>query len=163
MIEPAVLATSLSTLLAEVFGVTDSPESYMLESGHAGLMGTINALSAATASAALTPSEPTIAAHCGHILFLLSFFSAYEQGQTPAADWEGSWTTRLVDEPAWAALRGQLQSTYDIVVARFTPDSPWPEPRVGAAILLLAHCSYHVGQIRQLLTALRVSGQAKDR
>ena len=160
MIEPAVLAASLTTLLAETFGVSNSPEAYMLENGRAGLMGTINGLSAATASAALTPTEPTIAAHCGHILFLLSFFSGFEAGGTPAADWEGSWATRVVDEPAWAALRGQLQSTYDTVVARFTPDSAWPEPRVGAAILLLAHCAYHVGQIRQLLTALRVSGMA---
>ena len=156
MIEPAILATSLTTLLAETFGVSDSPDGYMLESGRAGLMGTINALDASTASVALAPGEPAIAAQCGHILFLLSFFSAYEQGQTPAADWEGSWARRVVDEPAWAALRGQLQSTYDAVVARFTPDSPWPEPRVGAAILLLAHCAYHVGQIRQLLTAINV-------
>jgi len=160
MIEPAVLATSLKTLMAETFGVSDSPEAYMLENGHAGLLGTINGLSAATASAALTPSEPTIAAHCGHILFLLTFYYGHELGQNPAADWEGSWASHVVDEPAWAALRGQLQSTYDAVVARFTPDSAWPEPRVGAAILLLAHCAFHVGQIRQLLTALRVTGQA---
>jgi hypothetical protein len=156
MIEPAVLTTSLKTLMAETFGVSDSPDNYMLESGHAGLMGTVNALSAATASAALTPDEPTIASHCGHILFLLSFFSAYEHGQTPEADWPGSWSTRVVDEAGWAALRAQLQSTYDAVVARFTPDSPWPEPRVGAAILLLAHSAYHVGQVRQLLTAVNL-------
>jgi len=142
--------------MAETFGVSDSPNNYMLESGRAGLLGTVNALSAATASAALTPDEPTIAAHCGHILFLLSFFSAYEQGQTPAADWPGSWLSRIVDEPAWAALRQQLQSTYDSVVARFTPDSAWPEARVGAAILLLAHSAYHVGQVRQLLTAVNL-------
>jgi hypothetical protein len=90
MIETAVLTMSLKTLMAETFGVSDSPDNYILESGHAGLMGTINALSAATASAALTADEPTIASHCGHILFLLSFFSAYEPGQTPAADRPGS-------------------------------------------------------------------------
>ena len=151
-----VLATSLTTLLAETFGVSDAPASYMLESGRAGLMGTVNGLGAAMASAALAPGEPTIAAHCGHILFLLSFFSGYEQGQTPAVDWEGSWATHVVDEPAWAALRGRLQATYDEVVARFTPNSAWPDPRVGAAILLLAHCAYHVGQIRQLLTAINI-------
>jgi hypothetical protein len=113
-------------------------------------------VSAATASARLAPGEPTIAAHCGHILFLLSFYYGHELGQNPTADWEGSWARPVVDEPAWNALRGQLQATYDKVVARFTPDSAWPEPRVGAAILLLAHCAFHVGQIRQLLTALNV-------
>src|SRR5262245_23474684 len=116
MIEPAVLATSLTTLLTETFGVSDSPDAYMLESGRAGLMGAINALSAATASARLAPSEPTIAAHCGHILFLLSFYYGHELGQNPAADWEGSWATPVVDEPAWAVLRGRLQTTYDQVV-----------------------------------------------
>jgi hypothetical protein len=154
MIAPAVLATSLRTLMAETFGVSDSPDNYMLENGRAGLLGTIDALSAATASAALAPSEPTIAGHCGHILFLLSFFGAFDVGQTPVADWEESWANHALDEAAWAALRGQLHSTYATVVGRFTDDSAWPEARVGAAILLLAHCAYHVGQVRLLVTAL---------
>ena len=66
----------------------------------------------------------------------------------------------MVDEAAWAALRGQLQATYAAVVARFTPASAWPEPPVGAAILLLAHCAYHVGQIRLLVTVLKASPPA---
>jgi len=152
MIETTYFTSPLTTFLAETFGVSDSPNAYMLESGRAGLMGSINAISAATASASLAPSEPTIAAHCGHILYLLQFYDAYEQGQTPAADWEGSWSTRVVDEAAWAALRAALQTTYDRVVARLTPGSPWPELRIGAALLLLAHCAYHVGQVRQLVT-----------
>ena len=63
-------------------------------------MAAINALSAETASAALAPDEPTIAGQCGHILFLLNFFDAYEQGQTPAPDWPGSWSRRVVDDAA---------------------------------------------------------------
>ena len=156
MIEPAHFTKPLTAFLAETFGVSDSPEAYMLETGRSGLLGTINAISAETASGALAPQEPTIAAHCGHILFLLSFYDAHEQGQTPAPDWPGSWLTRVLDEVAWAALRAELRSTYERVVARLTPDSPWPEPRGGAAMLLLAHCAYHVGQVRQLLTSVNV-------
>ena len=155
MIDTAHFTHWLRTLLAEIFGVSLSPDAFILESGHSGLMGTINAISAETASVALTPQEPTIASQCGHILFLLSFFDAYEQGQTPAPDWEGSWSARVVDEAAWAALRGDLQTTYDRVIARLTPDSPWPDVRVDSLILLLGHCAYHVGQVRQLLTAVR--------
>lgn len=84
MIDPAYLATSLTTLLAETFGVSDSPDGYMLETGHSGLLGTVDAISANLASRALTTQEPTIAGHCGHILFLLKFFDTYEQGRTPA-------------------------------------------------------------------------------
>ena len=152
MIETAHFTQWLRTLLDEIFGVSNSPEGYMLESGHAGLMGTINAISAEAASAALGPEEPTIASQCGHILFLLSFFDAYEQGQTPAPDWEASWSTRVVDEERWVALRGELQTTYDRVVARLTPDSPWPDVRVDSLMMLFGHSAYHVGQIRQLLT-----------
>ncbi len=154
-IEIAHFAPWLRTLLDEIFGVSASPQGYMLENGHAGLMGTINAISAETASAALAPDEPTIAAQCGHILFLLSFFDAYEQGQTPAPDWEGSWSRHVVDEAAWAALRGELQTTYDRVAARLTPEGHWPEVRVDSLMMLLGHSAYHVGQVRQLLTAVQ--------
>jgi len=136
-------------LLAETFGVADTPDGYILDTGQSGLLGTINTLSAEVASAAPTPDQATIASHCGHVLFLLQYFAAYERGETPAPDWEGSWTTRVVDDGAWQALRDELRTTYDDVMARLRVRETWPEAAVAASLMLLAHCAYHVGEIRQ--------------
>jgi hypothetical protein len=141
----------LLVMLAEAFGVGETPNGYFLDTGQSGLMGTINALSAQTASAARTPEEATIAAHCGHILFLLRFFAAFERGETPEADWPGSWQTRVVDERDWDELRRDLQGEYDNLVARLRQRETWPDEAFGASLMLLAHCAYHVGEIRQRL------------
>src|SRR5689334_12785151 len=87
----------LLTLLAEGFGVSDSPNGFFLDDGQAGLLGTIDKLSAATASAGLRPENATIAAHTNHVLFILDLFTAYERGEPFNADWAGSWHVQTVD------------------------------------------------------------------
>src|SRR5262245_62215734 len=97
-------------LLAETLGVADTPNGRILDTGQSGLLGTIDTLSAEVASAAPTPEQATIASHCGHVLFLLQYFAAYERGETPTPDWASSWATRVVDEAAWLALRQELRA-----------------------------------------------------
>ena len=138
-------------LLAETLGVADTPHGRILDNGQSGLLGTINTLSAEVASAAPTPDQATIASHCGHILFLLQYFAAYERGETPEANWAGSWAIRTVDDAAWLALRQELQTTYDNLMERLKVRDTWPEAAVAASMMLLAHCAYHVGEIRQRL------------
>lgn len=151
MIAQPVFAQSFFTLLAEAFGVAGTPDGYFLDSGQAGLLGAIAPLSAATASASRGADDSSIAAHCGHVLFLLRFFAAFERGETPEADWPGSWQTREVDQVAWIQLQSDLRAAYDEVVSRMRARAEWPEPAIGACMLLLAHCAYHVGEIRQRL------------
>jgi hypothetical protein len=152
MIPTATFTQSFVTLFAETFGVSTLPSGYFLDTGQSGLLGTVNAVNAELASVTRTPDDATIAAHCGHILFLLRFFAAYERGETPTADWAGSWTTRVVDEVAWHTLRNELQTAYESIVMRVQARDVWPDEAVGATMMLLAHCAYHVGEIRQRLT-----------
>jgi hypothetical protein len=86
MIPTAQFTSWFFLLLAETFGVADTSNGRIMDTGQSGLLGTINTLSAAVASAAPTPDQATIASHCGHILFLLQYFAAYERGETPEAD-----------------------------------------------------------------------------
>lgn len=151
MIPTATFTQSFFELFAEAFGVSTAPSGYFLDTGQSGLLGTINTLNTEVASATRSPEEATIAAHCGHILFLLQFFEAYERGETPNPDWAGSWTTRIVDDAAWHALRRELQTTYTSVVTRLQERETWPDEAIGASMMLLAHCAYHVGEIRQRL------------
>lgn len=151
MIPSETYAKWLLVLLAEIFGVADTPQGFVLDDGRSGLMGTINVLSAEQASFAPNVEQGTIASHCGHILFLLQFFAAHERGESPEADWQGSWAIRMVDAAAWQHLRDELQATYDQLVVRLQARTDWPEPAVTASMMLLTHCAYHVGEIRQRL------------
>ncbi|MBK9714625.1 MAG: hypothetical protein IPO81_25435 [Kouleothrix sp.] len=160
MVATTAFTQPFFVLFAETFGVSERSDGYFLDTGQSGLLGTITTLSAAVASAARTADEATIAAHCGHIHFLLEFFAAYERGEAPAPDWARSWTTRVVDEAHWKALQHALQTSYTSLMARLQARESWPDEALGAAMLLLAHCAYHVGEIRQRL--LWVNAEVHD-
>lgn len=155
MINAADFSKWLRILLDETFGVAHTPQGFMLETGRSGLLGTLEGVSAEVASSAAGPEEATVASHCSHILFLLQHFAAHERGEPSDPDWEGSWATRAVDRDAWDALRHELQTTYDAVVTQLQARHEWPEPAVAAAMLLLAHSAYHLGEIRQRLSNTR--------
>src|SRR5262249_57144541 len=125
-------------------GVADTPEAYFLDSGQSGLIGTIATLSAEVASAAPTPEQGTIASHCGHVLFLLRLFDAYEQGQTPTPDWEGSWSIRSVDAAAWRALRDGVRAAYSAGVAGLPAHDRRPQPTIPDPIKHVGRGAYHV-------------------
>jgi hypothetical protein len=38
----------------------------------------------------------------------------------------------------------------------------WPEPAVAASMILLAHCAYHVGEIRQLLASATSTSKEEE-
>lgn len=149
--ENAAFTKPFLLLLAEIFGVSPASSGYVLETGKSGLMGTINPISASLASAPGQTGEATIAAHCGHILFFVRFFASFERGETPEADWPGSWKSQSLDEQGWNDLRSALQSEYDNLVVRLAQRETLPEEAIGASMILLAHCAYHVGEIRQRL------------
>lgn len=155
MIDIDAFKRSLTTLLAEAFGVTDNPHGFFLDDGQAGLLGTIDKVDMITANAALRPANETIASHSGHLLCLLQYFVAFEQGQPPKMDWPGSWRFRNLDAAAWATLRADLRNNYNTLSALIQARAEWPEPAVSACMMLLAHVSYHVGEIKQILTSLK--------
>lgn len=138
-------------LFAETFGVSELPEGFFLDSNDAGLLNTMAALSPEAASAARSPEEATIAGHCGHILFLLEFFASHERGEPVAPDWPSSWKVRKVDAAQWGALQEQLRTSYAALVGRLQARENFPDEAIGAAMMLLTHCAYHVGEIRQRL------------
>ena len=145
----------LLVFLAEVFGVSDAPGGYFLDTGRSGLLGTLDEIDAATASTPLKSGPDTIASHSAHVLYILSFFAAHERGENPEHDWPSSWRAYQVDEEAWKVLRNELRGTYESVVARLVVRDEWPGPAIGAAMMLLAHCAYHVGVIHRTRTAIQ--------
>ena len=75
MIKTEEFKKSLHGLLAEAFGVLESPHGFFLDTGQSGLLGTINRIDAATASAtfdcrrgsfSLFPCEQSISTAAGN-------------------------------------------------------------------------------------------------
>ncbi len=155
MIKGEVFQQSLLTLLPEVFGVTGAPHGYILDNGQSGLLGTLGQVDAATASARLRPGNETVASHTNHVLFIVNLHNAFERGEHPQADWAGSWTNQEVDEAAWDRLRADLRAAYTTVMSRLEQRQEWPADGVGAYVMLVAHCAYHLGEIKQILTSLK--------
>ena len=144
---------SLALLFAEL---TDGPPpgaAYMLNSGDAGLLGSLDRLAAEAASRPSAPGAASIAAHVDHVCYGLELMNRWSDGEAnpwKTADWTASWRRTTVTESEWAALRVRLRET----------TLRWREalqkPRTLSALELngvissVAHLAYHLGAIRQI-------------
>ena len=145
-------AKSLAHLFAElVNGVTGSRGGFMLNTGDAGLLASLDRLSAEQASLSANGGA-TIAAHAQHVRYGLSLMNRWSQGENPFgdADWAASWKKPSVTEPEWEALRIQLrdQAARWLVVLR-TPREV-QDVELSGMIGSIAHLAYHMGAIRQI-------------
>jgi len=143
----------LLTLLPEIFGATDSEHGYILDNGRAGILGTIDTLDAAAASRAPKSGAETIASHSGHTLYLMELFAAYSNGENPQTDWPGSWKNQIVDQAGWNELRTKLRATYEDILDFVSKREVWDEDVIAASMILLGHCAYHLGEIKQLYSS----------
>ena len=86
------LGNTLPTLFAELIDGASQSEAYMLNRGDAGLLRSLDKLSA-TAASAPTPHGSTIAAHVDHLRYGLSLMNRWSAGENPFddADWTASW------------------------------------------------------------------------
>ena len=147
----ADIAGTLGTLLSELVDGASKEGGYMLNPGDRGLLGSLEALSAAEASA-LTPTGSSIAAHVEHVRYGLSLMNRWSQGENPfdTADWSASWRKTVVAESEWRQRIADLRSE----TTRWT--SVVRQPRnvnqieLNGMIGSIAHLAYHLGAIRQI-------------
>lgn len=147
-------------LLPEIFGATDEKYGYILDHGKAGILGTLDQLDASAASRAPKPGGETIASHSGHALYMMELFNAYADGQNPKTDWPGSWKNQTVNEAQWNDLRNRIRSNYEGILKTLEIREDWNEDVVSASLILLGHCAYHLGEIKQMTSS--ASQQIED-
>jgi hypothetical protein len=152
------LGPTLAQLFVElVDGTAPGGGAFILNSGDAGLLRSLDKLSAADASQSVDGGA-TIAAHARHLQYGLSLMNRWaREGGNPFADatWDEAWKTSTVDEKEWKSIRDALGSDAQ----------RWREalaaPRDAAAVELagmigsVAHLAYHLGAIRQIARAAR--------
>ena len=98
----ADVSNALATLLSELADGASSDACYVLNRGDAGLLQSLEKLSA-TAASQPAPTGSTIAAHVDHLRYGFSLMNRWASGDNPwgTADWTASWRKTTVSEPAW--------------------------------------------------------------
>jgi hypothetical protein len=146
------ISHSLVTLAHELLrGPERAGQAYMLNTGDIGLLRSLDAISAESASRT-SLGGASIAAHVDHLRYGLSLMNAWSGGASPwdTADFTASWHIAAVSDAEWLDLRSRFR----------TESQRWLEAMRGrreitdeeANILLgaVAHLAYHIGAIRQI-------------
>src|SRR5687768_10458369 len=144
---------TLAHLFAElVDGVTSRQGGFMLNTGDAGMLASLDKLSAEDASHSANGGA-TIAAHAQHVRFGLSLMNQWAaEGGNPFANakWDEAWKTSHVDATEWDEIRNGLRDEAQrwrdaLKAARDVTDVEF-SGMVGS----IAHLAYHLGAIRQI-------------
>ena len=142
----------LLSALREGFEGPSPKVTFFLDSGpDSGLRNTLAGLSAAEASRPIGGNS--VAAHAHHILFSFDAFAAYISGDRASRDWNESWRVSEVDEASWAKLQDDLVRGYESLRQTIKTHADASDESLGGSVAALAHLAYHLGAIRQKLTA----------
>lgn len=148
---------SLTTLFSELVNGAPSGGAYILNSEDAGLLRSLDKLTAPDASRS-TPGGATIAAHAQHLRFGLSLMNRWAtEGGNPFADatWDEAWKVTTVDDDQWAEIRAGLRGETERWLQALGRPRDVPAVALNGMMGSIAHLAYHLGAIRQIAAAAR--------
>ena len=147
------ISRSLALLFAElVDGARGNDGAFMLNSGDAGLLRSLDRLPAADASRAVNGGA-TIAAHAEHVRYGLSLMNRWAaEGGNPFADatWDVAWRTSSVDDARWQEIRSGLAGEAQRWLQVLGADRQVTDVELTGMIGSIGHLAYHLGAIRQI-------------
>lgn len=158
MITMEAVSASLTVLFSELIDGPRLDAAYMLNAGDAGLMRSLDALSAAAASQRPPSAGACIAAHVDHLCFGLELMNRWAAGNPDpwtGADWAASWRRTAVTDDEWTALRTHLREAagrYRDTLQQLRDVTP---SELNSVIGTIAHLGYHLGAIRQIDRSIR--------
>jgi hypothetical protein len=122
------------------------------------LYETLEGVSAAEASRAISDNSATIAAQVEHVRFYLDVLDEFMRtGIDKKNNWREIWeTVREVTPEQWEGIKRRLHESHERVLATINSNETWNgNYDISAALGVLAHTAYHLGGIRQALGAIR--------
>ena len=122
------------------------------------LLPTLDSVTAEEASQAISPGTATIAAQVAHVRFYIDvLYDIITTKEVVDVDWREIWTNvKTVTPDEWNDSRQKLRESYKQAMDTLSSLDDWNgEYDVGGALSILTHTAYHLGGIRQALTALR--------
>ena len=143
----------LLNVLGETF---DEVNGFYLDRGDS-LFTTLATVSAAEASIPVGGKCATLAAQVKHTAFYLYVIDQLIRNPNfPRQDWGEIWrTVNVVTADEWQAIQAELRLRYDEIIQLVKDTPTWGEAEIGGAIGMVAHCAYHLGEIRQALCILK--------
>ena len=154
---PDAIASTLSTLFRELVNGTPRDPSYMLNTGDAGLLGSLDKISATDASRTTSGGAP-IAAHVEHLrygLALLNQWSAGVENPWAGADWTAAWRLTTVSDEEWKSLRTALRRETQLWLETLGAARGLDVTQLRYMMASIAHLAYHLGAIRQIDRGVR--------
>jgi hypothetical protein len=151
------ITDTMTTLFSELVDGPPEKMAFMLNPGDAGLLRSLDRLSAQAASAS-SEGGATIAAHVEHLRYGLSLMNRWAGGEAnpfATADWSAAWNTTSVADAEWAELRAGLRDEVQRwLQALGTPRDVIPI-ELNGMLGSIAHLAYHLGAIRQIDRTVR--------
>jgi hypothetical protein len=139
-------------LLEEVMSQVNG---YVLDKGDS-MFETLATVTAEEASIPVSKQSANLAAQVNHVRFYIDAVINREEN----ADWDGSWKVGAVNDAEWKDLIDRLRVATDKVRAFTETFDKWDERYMGGAIAIIAHCAYHLGEIRQGIGVIRTNRAA---
>ena len=149
--------TETSSALARLFselvdGVTSDKGGFVLNKTDAGLLRSLDKLSAADASRSADEGA-SIAAHAQHVRYGLSLMNEWaEKGGNPFANakWDEAWKMTTVDASAWQEIRNGLRHETERWLNVLQTPRDVNDIEFTGLVSSIAHLAYHLGAIRQI-------------
>ncbi len=137
-------------LFAEAYeGPADAGSWFVNAAPDAGVLGTIEPLTAAQASQTLMPGGRSIAAHAEHLRWSPDLVNRTIHGEPWNPNWSASWTVQKVTDEQWLALRTALRRTFDDLKTTLQDPPGLTDPMMLRGVFVLApHAAHHLGTIR---------------
>ena len=152
------LSNSLARLFTElVNGAPHGGDAFILNSGDAGLLRSLETLSADDASQSVQDGA-TIAAHVRHLQYGLALMNRWaREGGSPFDDatWEQAWKISRVDDSEWRSIRHDLQEEASRWLEVLKSPPAASEVELAGMIGSVVHLAYHLGAIRQIAKSAR--------
>lgn len=154
MIEPNNFLNNLFSLYDETF---ENHHGIYLDN-NTSLITTLEGISAEEASIPVGGKCASLAAQVTHVIFYLELLEKYFLKQEVGkVDWGEIWrTVEKISPDDWETLRDKLGQTYKRLDKLFHDTENWgDEDTIGAALAIVVHTAYHLGEIRQALCTLK--------
>jgi hypothetical protein len=150
------VATPLASLFAELVDGISGGGAYVLNSGDAGLLASLERMSAGEASECHAGGA-TVAAHVDHVRYGLSLMNRWALGENPfkSADWAASWRIGKVSDEQWREIRDALKREVDPWRATLKTPREVGDRELTGMISSIVHLAYHFGAVRQISAAAR--------
>jgi hypothetical protein len=142
----------LEHLFSELVDGAASTGAFILNTGDAGLLQSLEKISAAEASRSVNDGA-TIAAHAQHVRYGLSLMNRWaREGGNPFANamWDEAWKISAVDAPTWDEIRSGLAYESHRWLEELRSPREVAEVELTGIAASVAHMAYHLGAIRQI-------------